>query len=552
MEHSLLRDILDAKEGERLEFKEAKVRFDFEEFVNYACALANEGGGRMVFGVTDKRPRRIVGTAAFPQPERTRRTLMDRLGLHIDFQLFEEDGKQVVVFTIPSRPIGLPIQDKGSNKGTFWWRDGDSLVPMPSEAMRDIFAESGRDFSAEICSAATLADLEEGAISVFRERVAQRSGRHDLATHSTEQFLSDYGALSNGAVTYAALILFGRPDALGKLLSQCEVVFEYRSTEASGPAQQRVEFRRGFFSFFDELWNLINLRNDLQHYQSGLFIEDVPTFDERTVREAIMNAVCHRDYQLGGSVVIIQHPRKLVVKSPGGFPPGITAENILNRQATRNRLIAELLARCGLVERAGQGMNLIFEQSIRQAKSLPDFHDTDRYQVQLTLDGLVRDPALLVMMERIGKETLQTFSTDDFLLVDRIHGEESVPERLRPRLSRLVEMGVIEKVGRSRYMLSRRFYAESGSKGVYTRRKGLDREESKALLLKHIQENAKDGSQLAELCQVLPSRTARQVQTLLKEMHRQGNIEIVGKTRAGRWFPALKEGQSIAHMDNQV
>lgn len=537
MEHSSLHDILNAKEGETLEFKEAKTRIDFEELVKYACAFANMGGGRLVFGVTDKRPRQIVGTTAFPQPERTRRTLMDRLGLRIDFQSFEKDGKQVVIFTIPSRPIGFPIQDRGTGKGTFWWREGDSLVPMPAEVMRDIFAESGRDFSAEICPGATFADLDESAISNFRERVIQKNGRRELANHSMEQLLSDYGAVCEGAITYAALILFGKAEALGRLLSQCEVVFEYRSTEASGPAQRRDEFRLGFFSFFDELWVLINLRNDLQHYQSGLFIEDVPTFDERTVREAIMNAVCHRDYQLGGSVFIIQYPRKLVVKSPGGFPPGITTENILNRQAARNRLIAELLARCGLVERAGQGMNLIFEQSIRQAKNLPDFHDTDRYQVQLTLDGLVHDPALLVMMERIGKETLQTFTTDDFLLVNRIHREKPVPESLRSRIPRLVELGVVEKAGRARYMLSQRFYTETGQKGVYTRKRGLDREENKALLLKHIRDNRDDGSRLADLCQVLPSRTPRQVQTLIKELQRAGLVKSMGKTRAGRWFP---------------
>jgi ATP-dependent DNA helicase RecG len=104
-------------------------------------------------------------------------------------------------------------------------------------------------------------------------------------------------------------------------LNQCEVVFEYRSTEAAGPARQRAEFRRGFFPFYDELWNLINLRNDLQHYQSGLFVDDVPTFDKRTVREVIMNAVCHRDYQLGGSVFIIQISSKIDSEESRRFSP---------------------------------------------------------------------------------------------------------------------------------------------------------------------------------------------------------------------------------------
>ena len=72
---------MESREGEHLEFKEAKARFDFEELVKYCCALANERGGRIVLGVTDKRPRRVVGTAAFRTLERTTAGLVDRLHL---------------------------------------------------------------------------------------------------------------------------------------------------------------------------------------------------------------------------------------------------------------------------------------------------------------------------------------------------------------------------------------------------------------------------------------------------------------------------------------
>ena len=141
---------------------------------------------------------------------------------------------------------------------------------------------------------------------------------------------------------------------------QAEIIFEYRSKNAAGPAQHREEFRMGFFSCFNRLWELINLRNNKQHYQDGLFVHDVPTFNERVVREAILNAVSHRNYQLSGSVFLVQYNDRLVVDSPGGFPSGITIDNILDKQVPRNRLIAEIFALCGFVERAGQGMNLMY------------------------------------------------------------------------------------------------------------------------------------------------------------------------------------------------
>ena len=62
--------LLDAKEGENIEFKRAENAFEFDELAKYACALANRGGGYVVLGVTDKRPRQVVGSHAFEQPER--------------------------------------------------------------------------------------------------------------------------------------------------------------------------------------------------------------------------------------------------------------------------------------------------------------------------------------------------------------------------------------------------------------------------------------------------------------------------------------------------
>lgn len=525
--------LLEAKEGENVEFKKAESAFEFDELTKYACAIANRGGGYVVLGITDKRPRQVIGTQAFEQPERTRKGLMDRLHLRIDFHLFPYEGKRVLVWDVPPRPVGVPIQDKG----IAWWREGDSLVEMPVEEMRAIFAESGHDFSADICKDAEFDDLDDTAVVAFRRRWMEKTNRSGLANLSTDQLLRDCEAITSRGITHAALVLFGRREALGRLLGQAEVIFEYRSMEASGPAQQREEFRQGFFSFFDRLWELINLRNDRQHYQDGLFVMDVPTFDERVVREAVLNAVSHRDYQLGGPVFVRQYPYRLVVDSPGGFPPDITLDNILDRQSPRNRRIADILARCGLVERSGQGMNLMFELSVKQAKALPDFKGTDRMHVRVSLDGMVQDPKLLTMMERIGLETLQSFSTGDFLVLNHIRREQAIPDDFRDRVPRLLDLGVIERVARGKFILGRRYYDAVGKKGVYTRKKGLDRGTNKELLFKHVLENAKLGSKMEEFYQVLPGLVRSQIQVLLRELKAEGRIRVVGKTSAARWFP---------------
>jgi ATP-dependent DNA helicase RecG len=231
-----------------------------------------------------------------------------------------------------------------------------------------------------------------------------------------------------------------------------------------------------------------------------------------------------------------QYQHRLVVDSPGGFPPDITLENILDRQSPRNRRIADILARCGLVERSGQGMNLMFELSVKQAKALPDFAGTDRNHVRVTLDGLVQDPKLLTMMEKIGLETLKSFSTSDFLVVNHIRREQPVPDPLRARIPHLLDLGVIERVARGRFILGRRYYAAVGKKGVYTRKKGLDRETNKELLLKHIRDNAIAGSKLEEFYQVLPGLVRSRIQLLLRELRSENRIHSHGVTKAGRWY----------------
>ena len=129
----------------------------------------------------------------------------------------------------------------------------------------------------------------------------------------------------------------------------------------------------------------------------------VPTFSEIAVREALLNAVSHRDYRHPGSVFVRQFPRRIEIVSPGGFPPGITPDNILDQQSPRNRRIAETFARCGLVERSGQGADRIVEECVRHGQPLPDYSRSDPHQVWLTLDGEIRDENFLKFLERVGR-----------------------------------------------------------------------------------------------------------------------------------------------------
>ena len=428
-----LSGLLAEPEGERLEFKSARKSYPFDKLVQYCAAVANEGGGRIVLGVIDKRPRQVVGTAAFEEPGRTVSGLMERLRIRISVSEVQHPAGRVLVFEIPPRPAGMPI----GVDGCYFARSGDTLRAMTAEELKRVFDEGEPDFSAQIEPAAGIEDLDGQAIELFRRQWRRRSQNAALDTLSPKQLLEDAELLINGKITRAALVLLGTHTALGRYLGQAEVIFEYRGTEASISHQQRIEYRRGFLAYLDELWSTINLRNEVVQYQDGLFRRDIPVMNETVVREAILNAVTHRDYRLQGSVFVKQFPRKLAITSPGGFPAGITVENILHKQLPRNRRIAEACARCGLVERSGQGANRMFEQSLREGKAKPDFGGTDNYQVSITLFGDIQNLDFLKFLEKVGAERQISFSVEDLLVLDALHRDERVSDDLRPHLGRL-------------------------------------------------------------------------------------------------------------------
>ena len=528
-----LERLLIDREDEHLECKEAKNQYDFKKLVRYCSALANEGGGKIVLGVTDKPPRRVVGTKAFGNAQKIKSTLIQLLHLRIDVDEIHPTEGRVLVFTIPSRPTGVPIQYEGA----YWMRRDEDIVAMTNDMVKRIFDEIRLDFSSDIHPNATIEDLDHLAIKELRMRWYRKSKNERLLGISDKQLLSDAELITDEGITNAALLLLSTVSALDKYLPQAETIFEYRSSEASGAPQQRKEFRRGFLLYQDELWTLINARNDLQYFQVGLYKIPIYTFNETVVREAILNAVSHRNYNDPASIFVRQTPRTMEVSSPGGFPAGITLENVLWRQTPRNRRLAEVLSKCGLVERSGQGVNLMYEESIKESKPLPDYSNSDDYTVDLLIRGEIQDPQFLRFLEKIGREKVANFHTKDLLIIDLIHREQPIPEEFATRIPYLIEQGVIEKVRGKNFVLSGSFHKFIDRRGTYTRKIGLDKEENKALLMKHIELNKNEGSPYRDLLQVLPSKTREQVRWLLKGLMRDGQIHYKGFGTVSRWYP---------------
>ena len=127
-----------------------------------------------------------------------------------------------------------------------------------------------------------------------------------------------------------------------------------------------------------EVWN------PQRELEFGLFRMSVPEFDKRALREAIVNAFCHRDYSIMGRVRVAVEDDGLTVANPGGFIEGITLENLLTAEPHgRNPLLADALKRVGLAEKTGRGIDRIFEGSLIYGRALPDYSKTTSTTVSL-------------------------------------------------------------------------------------------------------------------------------------------------------------------------
>lgn len=528
------------RETERLEFKEAKNSFDYDKLLNYCAALANEGGGHVVLGVTNDPPRRVVGTKAFPNVDKVKAELTAKLRIRIEAHEIAHPDGRVIAFAVPARPTGRPIEVDGA----YWMRSGESLVAMTPDQLQRIFREDTPDFSASICEAASLDDLSPLCIERFRALWSLR--RSVVLPSSDVQLLEDAELTVDGAITYAAIILLGTRKSVGRHLANAEVIFHYRHSESELRAAQREEFREGFLAFDDALWKLVDQRNSDHSFLDGLFQRTIKTFNEAVFREAVLNAVSHRDYRHPGSVMVEQTPTRLRISSPGGFPQGVTAENIWQKSVPRNRLLATAMSRCGLVERAGYGADFMFGQQLSEGKSPPSYEGSDAHEVVIAINGRVIDEHFRQFLSAVTSEIGRSLQTPELLALEAIRRESPVPPLVTSFVPALVKLGLVEKVGRGKFSLGRKYQRQLGTAGAYTRHKGLGLGAAMGLLEQHIREH--EGASVNELCAVLPSFTERQVKRLLLRLHKEGKAHSRGRTKGTRWFPGpeLKIGAEPA------
>ncbi|MGH7451113.1 MAG: ATP-binding protein, partial [bacterium] len=291
-------------------------------------------------------------------------------------------------------------------------------------------------------------------------------------------------------------------------------------------------------------------RNPVQILRLGLFHLSIPVYPEETFREAILNALIHRDYLEQGSVYVHHRSNEMVVSNPGGFIGGITPENILHHEPkARNRLLAEIFQKLGLVERAGIGRRRIFIPTLSYGKRPPQY-EADAHTIKLTLFNGAFDESLagfIAKRQREGKD----FDLDDLLLLFylRSHSEIDVAtaarlcqrsdEAMRDLLEGLVLQpeAWLERQGKKKsvaYYFSPNAVSQLLSKATYTRTRDIDAVRYPELIRAYVEQHGSiNNKECRELFGLGSSPTAHVKASRL--LSRYEFLERMGESRATRY-----------------
>ena len=367
----------------------------------YVVALCNEGGGSLVLGMQDAFPHKVLGT----------QQNLNSLGI-LESRIYNDTGIRTQVYELyedPTNRIGrvVVIEVPGRPKGKLFkfedvvlMRVGEELKPMDIDIIYGTLQENEPDFSAEICKGLSFADLDSKAILIFKQRYSKKQNNPEFLTLTDKQALSDLHLIDGNKITYAALILMGKTESIKKYLPQAAIILEYRRSLSFIPFDNRQVYMGPFYQIVDELWHDINLRNNKIDIQSNSYFDNIYYFNEEVIREAVNNAIAHRDYRRNSEIVIKLFPELFVVMNAGGFPLGVSIDNILEVQSTpRNRLLAEVLVSTGIGERSGQGVDKIFRTMLSEGKERPDYSHSDDFRVELRLDSSIKDMAFALFLE---------------------------------------------------------------------------------------------------------------------------------------------------------
>jgi len=572
-----LREMIRAGESLDVEFKGEGARIvSDDKLVEAVVCLTNRSSdqpGWLLLGIEDDG--QITG--AHPRhhdridPIRVQALIANRTrpSLSVRVEVISLEGKEVIAIEVPTSKVPVGTTDGKYLRRAIGGDGKPACRPMHFHEMQALQADRGLlDYSALVVPEARWSDLDPLEFERFRRFIRESQGRGDASIVELPdvELAKALGVVEANhdisAVRVSGLLLFGREEALRRLLPTHEIAFQILSG-------QRVEvndfFRWPLLRVMEELLARFRARNREVELMVGLLRVAVPDYPPTALREGVANALVHRDYTRLGAVHIQWHEDRIEISNPGGFPEGVRLDNLLvTSPRPRNPLLADAFKRAGVVERTARGIDTIFYEQLRNGRPAPSYDRSNESGVVLVLPG---GKGNLEFVRFVVEESQagRALSLDDLLILNHLWFERQLattaaarliqkPEaEARHRLQRLVECGLVEPRGERKarvWHLSSTAYRRMGQKAAYVRQRGFEPLQQEQMVLQYVANHGRiTRREAAELCQ-LSSLQARSVLARLVKGHKL----VRHGARRGAYYvlPSINMDQSKHNMDKSI
>jgi ATP-dependent DNA helicase RecG len=538
--------VIPEKETLEVEFKSDRDPLNDDDLIEALICLANAQGGKLYLGVENdgtvtglhpSRPQQIVGLAAMV----ANRTAPS-LGVQVEALLHQ--GRRVAVLSVARSPEVIARTDGLVKRRRIGGNGQPECVPfLPHEYPSRRADFRLIDMSAEPLADATLADFDPLQRERLRSVIANNPRSDKSLVGLSDEQLD--GALSltvsrNGErkPTLLGLLLIGRTESLRLQVPTHEVLFQVLDGT-------QVKVNEGSRAALIEIVEWLDLLsrgvNTEQEFNEGLFRIGIARVEVDALREAINNALVHRDYARRGPVRVCWQKNDLIISNPGGFVEGVSLANLLTTEPRpRNPALADAFKRLGLVDRTGRGVDMIYTSLLRFGRPAPDYSQSMLDLVKLSISTEPADLAFVRMV--LHEEARQNggLPVETLLILTALREarrlsatdiarqlQSSVPQATG-LMEALAESGLVRAhgSGRSRqFTLSPAVYRNLGQKAEYVRQAAFEPIQRVQMIKSYLRENGQIRRQdVADLCQLAP----REAGALLERMVKNGDVVLHG------------------------
>lgn len=360
-------------EHENLEFKAATASGGIhgERIFKYCVAISNEGGGKLILGVSDERPRKVVGTRAAIDPAGMQKRILDTLHFLVKVEELKHPDGRVVIFHIPSRDQGTARQFEGA----YWMRSGEELKPMTPERLKEIFEEGKPDWleghSLTGLNAEEVVELLDVQTFFTLLGISYPPEREGVIGRLVSERLVDSSGSGLSIRRLGALLLAKKlqdfPDVARKAP---RVVVYIGGSKIETKADETGT--KGYAVGFQRLVKYVMSQLPQNEVIVDALRREVKLLPEIVIRELAANALIHQDFSEEGTGMMIEiYDNRVEISSPG--EPIVPVDRFIDGYQSRNERMANLMRRFGVCEEKSSGIDKVVQAAEVFQLPAPDF-----------------------------------------------------------------------------------------------------------------------------------------------------------------------------------